>query len=294
MSNPPSAGKKSRCIRCGAMNVKPRPGTGRATRFRHIPAMAIPDSLLVPTCGRCQSEYLIESDSLAKELQEAYLRTLRYRARDALERLTEHTSQRWLEWHLGLSQGYLCRIQAGAGNPSAELVSQLALLCQDPVTRLAELERFWLLPDDNWLPPPIPPTRRRKRRAVAVERQPPLGGAAVVAPPVEAAQASETEAPIATMVESAKPVESVDASAPPKPTAQRGQAGGLAAQASGKAHKFTTEEARTAGKKGGAMIARDREQMREIGRRGGKAKRGYRKRRAEKLESVDVGELGSP
>lgn len=42
------------------------------------------------------------------------------------------------------------------------------------------------------------------------------------------------------------------------------------------------------------MTSHDRELMREIGHRGGKAKRGYRKRRAEKLDSVDAGELGSP
>jgi general stress protein YciG len=208
-------------------------------------------------------------------------------------------------------------------------VSQLALLCQDPVNRLAELERFWLLPDDNWLPAPIPPTRRRKRREQCMSEQranmpsdldqsraappqtrtaaikgapppPPAPAAvaatpaAVAATPVEAAQVSETEAPIATAVEPAQPVESADASAQPKPTVQRGQAGGLAAQASGKAHKFTQEEARMAGKKGGAMSSRDRELMREIGHRGGKAKLGYRKRRAEKPDAVDGGELGSP
>ena len=69
--------------------------------------------------------------------------------------------------------------------------------------------------------------------------------------------------------------------------------GGKTAHAHGKAHRFNPEEASKAGKKGGAMISRDREQMREIGRRGGKAKLGHRKRRAEKLESVDGGELGS-
>lgn len=295
-----------RCIRCGAKAVKPRPGKGRTTRFRHIPAMAIPDSLLVPTCGRCQSEYLVESEPLAKELQATYLRTLRIRARDALMRLTQHISQRWLEWHMGLSQGYLCRIQAGAGNPSAELVSQLALLCQDPVTRLAELERFWLLPDDNWLPPPIPPTRSRKRKeqqmivdrnnAGAIEN--PLAtesvGAAVAASAEEDSQVRETEGPVATAVESAMPVESAEASAPPTPIQRRGQAGGLAAQASGKAHKFTPEEARAAGKKGGAMISHDRERMREIGRKGGKAKRGDSMRRAEQLVSAKAGESAYP
>lgn len=50
------------------------------------------------------------------------------------------------------------------------------------------------------------------------------------------------------------------------------RAGGKAAQASGLAHRFTTEEARVAGQKGGAKIAADREHMAAIGRRGGLAK----------------------
>lgn len=55
--------------------------------------------------------------------------------------------------------------------------------------------------------------------------------------------------------------------------------GGLAAHAEGKAHQFTSEEARQAGKKGGRSVSRDREYMAEIGRRGGRArKKGKRKR----------------
>ena len=47
---------------------------------------------------------------------------------------------------LGLSQGYLSRLRSGGGNPSPELVSNLALLAQDPKTRLSELERYWAEP----------------------------------------------------------------------------------------------------------------------------------------------------
>ena len=54
-----------------------------------------------------------------------------------------HISQRRLELLIGLSQGYLSRLRIGAGNPSAELVSHLAMLAHDPKTRLAELERYW-------------------------------------------------------------------------------------------------------------------------------------------------------
>lgn len=46
---------------------------------------------------------------------------------------------------LDLSLGYLSRLQAGDGVPSASLVSLLALLAADPA-RLEELKRYWALP----------------------------------------------------------------------------------------------------------------------------------------------------
>jgi general stress protein YciG len=49
-------------------------------------------------------------------------------------------------------------------------------------------------------------------------------------------------------------------------------AGGKAAHAQGRAHTFTSEEARAAGKKGGQIISSDREHMAEIGKKGGKAR----------------------
>ncbi len=48
--------------------------------------------------------------------------------------------------------------------------------------------------------------------------------------------------------------------------------GGKAAHQKGKAHEFTSEEARKAGRKGGLSVAKDREHMAEIGRAGGQAK----------------------
>jgi general stress protein YciG len=45
--------------------------------------------------------------------------------------------------------------------------------------------------------------------------------------------------------------------------------GGKAAHAQGRAHEFTVEEARTAGRKGGEAVSRDRTHMAAIGRRGG-------------------------
>ncbi|MBP8196407.1 MAG: helix-turn-helix transcriptional regulator [Deltaproteobacteria bacterium] len=157
--NPSSAAR--RCIRCGAKAVKPRTGLGRTTRFRTMPTMPIPEDVAIPACGRCQSEYLDEatSSSLAVRLQEVYLQSLRTRARIAIDILSHHISQRRLEQLLGLSQGYLSRLRAGASNPSPELIGHLGILCQDPPARLEELERFWALPDEEWPPLPKAPSR---------------------------------------------------------------------------------------------------------------------------------------
>jgi general stress protein YciG len=45
--------------------------------------------------------------------------------------------------------------------------------------------------------------------------------------------------------------------------------GGQAAHAKGTAHKFSSDEGRVAGAKGGASVSADREHMAEIGRKGG-------------------------
>ena len=47
--------------------------------------------------------------------------------------------------------------------------------------------------------------------------------------------------------------------------------GGRAAHEKGTAHEFSADEARDAGRKGGATVSRDRNHMAEIGRRGGMA-----------------------
>ena len=153
-----------RCIRCGAKEVKPRKGSGRTTSYRTMPCMPIPDDLLIPACGRCQSEYLDEETSaaLGPQLQEVYLACLRTRIRIAIDILSRHVSQRKLERMMGMSQGYFSRLRAGSGNPSPELVSHLALLCHDPPNRLQELARFWALPDEEWSPPPLPATRSNR------------------------------------------------------------------------------------------------------------------------------------
>jgi general stress protein YciG len=48
--------------------------------------------------------------------------------------------------------------------------------------------------------------------------------------------------------------------------------GGKAAHAQGRAHEFTADEARAAGRKGGETVSRDRAHMAAIGRAGGQAR----------------------
>ena len=164
MSNTP----QGRCIHCGAKAVRARTGSGRTIPYRTMPTMELPADLEIPSCGRCMSLYLdrMEAATLSTALHERYHSSLRTRIRTAIDTLSQHVSQRSLECLLGLSQGYLCRLRAGAGNPSPELVCHLALLCHEPKERLAELARFWSLSDENWLPlqPSESPKRRRYRR----------------------------------------------------------------------------------------------------------------------------------
>ncbi|MGD0674919.1 MAG: KGG domain-containing protein [Polyangiaceae bacterium] len=50
--------------------------------------------------------------------------------------------------------------------------------------------------------------------------------------------------------------------------------GGKAAHARGVAHRFSSEEARQAGRKGGEIVSQNREHMSEIGRLGARAQQG--------------------
>src|SRR6478735_10962942 len=62
------------------------------------------------------------------------------------------------------------------------------------------------------------------------------------------------------------------------PTKQReiARKGGRAAHAKGTAHEFTSDEARSAGQKGGQRVSANREHMSRIGRIGGKRSAGRR------------------
>jgi uncharacterized protein len=61
--------------------------------------------------------------------------------------------------------------------------------------------------------------------------------------------------------------------------------GGKAAQRRGRAHKWTAEQARAAGRKGGRAISADRAHMAAIGRAGGAARAARRVSRTRPKES---------
>src|SRR4051812_40016827 len=68
------------------------------------------------------------------------------------------------------------------------------------------------------------------------------------------------------------------ASMDPEKQKQIARQGGKAAHEKGKAHQFSSEEARAAGKKGGEIVSRNREHMSTIGRKGGEHSRGGNKK----------------
>lgn len=74
------------------------------------------------------------------------------------------------------------------------------------------------------------------------------------------------------------------ASMDPEKQKEIARKGGRAAHAKGTAHEFTSDEARSAGRKGGEAVSRNRQHMAEIGRRGGE-RRGA-KRAAQKEQPV--------
>lgn len=125
--------------------MRPCVRPGRTMRYRNMEALALPVEVPILTCSRCSAEVLdAETQSiLAPLLREAYQDTLRRRVRRAIDKLMPCISQYRLERLLGLSQGYLSRLRSGAGNPSSELVSHLAILAKDPRVRIEELQRYW-------------------------------------------------------------------------------------------------------------------------------------------------------
>jgi hypothetical protein len=138
--------KAGKCPCCGRHAVRPVAQPGRVCRYRNA-ALTLPADLPVPTCGRCK-HMLLSFDAvpgLAAALEATYRAELIQRAAVEIKRLGRAYSQRHTQEVLDLSLGYLSRLQAGDGVPSASLVRLLALLAAEP-TRLEELKRYWALP----------------------------------------------------------------------------------------------------------------------------------------------------
>lgn len=147
-----------KCPQCGG-NARRCGRPGRTIPYRTVPALEIPATALIPRCRKCSHEWLdarAQAD-LKPVLTETYRSDLRRRFRSELPKVLLCITQRRLEQILGLSQGYLSRLLAGAGTPSSELVSNIGLIALDPEERLRQLERFWSI-----VPAPMPaPSRRR-------------------------------------------------------------------------------------------------------------------------------------
>jgi len=159
LAAPRAHSKAGKCPCYGRHAVQPTAQPGRVCRYRNT-ALILPADLLVPTCRRCK-HLLLSFDTmpeLAAALETTYRAELIQRAAAEITRLSQRLSQRKLEVALDLSQGYLSRLRAGDGVPSAILVSLLALLSKEP-TRLEELARYWALP------PAREPSGRRRQRA---------------------------------------------------------------------------------------------------------------------------------
>lgn len=135
-----------RCVKCKRLAVRGVCRPGRTVGYRNLGALPVPPDFPIPTCSRCFAEYPPLADLLERILRPSYLAELRRRAALSIPLVCcSQISQRKLELLLGMSQGYLSRLKAEAGTPSAALVSLLHLLAIDP-NLLRELQRFWLLP----------------------------------------------------------------------------------------------------------------------------------------------------
>lgn len=142
--------KEFRCAECGEGRVRPLAKAGRHTRHKTM-TLELPAEVEIPTCDKCGAEWF--DDTTAREVDEAlegiYRHELRERVRAAIDKLTEHVSQRKMERMLGLSHGYLSKLRNGTCDPSPELVGNLALLAHDPEKRIRELGEYWGVVDDD-------------------------------------------------------------------------------------------------------------------------------------------------
>ena len=135
-----------RCVRCGSRSVRPRTGKGRTRPYRVFAALPVPDDCLIPACRRCGAQYLDDETiaALRPVLERVYVAELQRLAALHIRRLPRRLiSQRRLELLLGLSQGYLSRLAAGDGVPSAQLVLLLGHLADGAPESIENLKNFW-------------------------------------------------------------------------------------------------------------------------------------------------------
>ena len=139
--------KPRRCRECGEGMILPLAKEGRRMPFRNMTALAVPSTLAIPTCNHCGNEWIDPktAEAIDEALQGAYADALHKRLVAAVDLILKTTEipQRRLEQLLGLSVGYISRLRAGRGDASAQVVSALALLAQDPKRRLKELDQLW-------------------------------------------------------------------------------------------------------------------------------------------------------
>ena len=137
--------KQRQCGECGNGKVRKVRRTGRFARYKTMQQIEIPEIFEIPTCDACGAEWLDQktANALDDVLAAIYRKELSHRAQEAIEKIARRRPQRRIEELLGLSQGYLSKLKSGDRDPSAELVSQLALIAREPEKRLKELEEYW-------------------------------------------------------------------------------------------------------------------------------------------------------
>lgn len=180
------------CPLCRALSaVAPRKGSGRSLPFRVFAQLPIPDDVLVPSCHRCGAVCWNDqtSQAMVPVLEALYVDRLRHMVSAAIETLEIEVPQNWLECALGMSQGYLSRLKARDGNPSAQLVALLCLVAESPKETLHTIQDRWEAGErtETWTHraqnEASLPTRRSRNRAKALldsprknaVRSPPLG-----------------------------------------------------------------------------------------------------------------------
>jgi general stress protein YciG len=250
-----------KCLHCRDQSVRPRTAEGRVIAYRVFADLAIPDDVPILACGQCGARYFNQETQAALEpvLSRLYALRLGRIATDAIRRLKASISQRRLELLLGLSQGYLSRLAAGDGTPSSALGALLALLAEEQ-HHLETIRRHWARRDGEGCQQMTDEKSQEESKTPTVIDDP--------------AKSPGTSIP----TENRLKLKGGFSRLSPEEHRRVASLGGQAAQQTRLAHRFTPEEARRAGHIGGAKISSDREHMREIGSKGGRAKRGYKLR----------------